>query len=117
MVFPGTNGDEPKQLPTPKQKKRKDPAAIRPANVPAGGLWFAVPQTPASEPKLKREPKQKVKNDPRLVAAARELRDRWLEQVNADPSALSSQGKYEVSRAIAEAAQIRSEPTNLLPAA
>jgi hypothetical protein len=26
-----------------------------------------------------------VKNDPKLVAAARELRDRWLERVNPDP--------------------------------
>ena len=36
--------------------------------------------------------------DPRHVAAARELRDRWLERVNADPSVLDSGGKYDVSR-------------------
>jgi hypothetical protein len=35
----------------------------------------------------------KLKNDPKLVAAAWELRDRWLEQVNADPPALLSQGE------------------------
>ncbi|HEY7089012.1 MAG TPA: hypothetical protein VH518_13035 [Tepidisphaeraceae bacterium] len=34
----------------------------------------------------------------KLAAAARELRDRWLEQVNATP--LVSQAKYEVSRAM-----------------
>jgi hypothetical protein len=28
------------------------------------------------------------------VKAARELRDRWLEKVNEDPSLLSWQGKY-----------------------
>ena len=32
------------------------------------------------------------------VAAARELRDWWLEKVNRDPSVLMSQGKYEVSK-------------------
>jgi hypothetical protein len=42
-----------------------------------------------------------VKNNPRLVAAARELRERWLERVNADPSALSSEGKYDVGKALA----------------
>ena len=57
--------------------------------------------------------KPKAKNDPRLVAAARELRDRWLERVNADPTALPSEGKYDVSRAVTD----RCERTNALPAA
>jgi hypothetical protein len=82
----------------------------------SGGLRFVTPQAPASELKPKREPKrepkQKVKNDPRFVAAARELRDRWLEQVNADPSALSSQGKYDVSKELAAQA-----PTALVASA
>ena len=39
-----------------------------------------------------------MKNDPGHVAAARELRDRWLEKVNADPSPLPSGGKYDVSK-------------------
>jgi hypothetical protein len=47
-----------------------------------------------------REKKPKPKNDPRLVAAARELRDRYLEQVNADPSAMRIEGKYDVSRRV-----------------
>jgi hypothetical protein len=58
-----------------------------------------TPQPVAKKEKLK---KQKVKNDPRLVAAARELRDRWLEKVNEDPSLLlppvSSTAKYDVAR-------------------
>jgi hypothetical protein len=29
-----------------------------------------------------REKRVKAKNDPRLIAAARELKDRWLEHVN-----------------------------------
>ena len=46
-----------------------------------------------------REPRAKVKIDPKYVAAARELRDRYLEQVNADAPALPV-GKYDVSRAL-----------------
>ncbi len=45
--------------------------------------------------------RQKVKPDPAQVAAARELRDRWLEKVNAPGGAsrmIPSQGKYEVSK-------------------
>ena len=33
--------------------------------------------------------------------AARELRDRWLEQVNRDPAALASNGKYDVIKSLA----------------
>jgi hypothetical protein len=40
-----------------------------------------------------------------LVAAARELRDRWLEQVNA--GRLIGAGKYDVSRAIAGAGNVK----------
>jgi hypothetical protein len=40
----------------------------------------------------------KVKLDPRLLRAARELRDRWLEHVNTTP--LLAAGKYDVARAI-----------------
>src|SRR5690348_10512099 len=35
-----------------------------------------------------------------LRTAARELRDRWMERVDADPSLLMPAGKYEVSRAL-----------------
>ena len=47
-------------------------------------------RSPGPEPKPKREPKPKVKNDPRLVAAARELRDRYLEHVNSGQLELES---------------------------
>ncbi len=40
----------------------------------------------------------KQENDPRLVAAARELRDRYLEQVEAGTYLPEPCGKYEVSR-------------------
>ena len=50
--------------------------------------------------KPKREPKPRRKNAPKLVAAARELRDRWLEQVNADESLILPRGKYDVTKAL-----------------
>jgi hypothetical protein len=96
-------------LPALEQKKkhgryahatRKAPA-IPTNTIHAGGLRFTVP-VPDDAPKEKppREKRKAVKNDPRLVAAARELRDRWLEKVNENPLILGSNGKYEVSRAI-----------------
>ena len=67
-----------------------------------GKLWFASSAKPAGE-KRKRAKKEKVKADPAHVAAARELRDRWLERVNADPSILpgGASGKYDVTKALA----------------
>jgi hypothetical protein len=65
----------------------KNDIASRPAPKPA---------EPADKPK--RAPKPKVKNDPKLVAAARELRDRWLKHVNTTP--LIAAGKYDVGRAL-----------------
>ncbi len=59
------------------------------------------------------------KNDPKLVEAARELRDRYLEQVNTNmllpPSAC---GKYDVSRQLEGApSSMKVEPVALLKAA
>jgi hypothetical protein len=55
--------------------------------------------------KVKESRRAGMKNDPKLIAAARELRDRWLEQVNAPGgnALLVGCGKYDVSRAIAGA--------------
>jgi hypothetical protein len=47
------------------------------------------------------------------MAAARELRDRWLEKVNSEPLALAS-GKYDVSRLTD--ATITIEPVKLIAA-
>lgn len=60
---------------------------------------------------------QKVKRayDPRLVTAARELRDRWLEQVNATP--ILPAGKYEVTRQIDGAGRVEAGPMKLIQAA
>ena len=77
----------------------------------AGGQMPEAEALPAKAPKPRR-----AKIDPTLVAAARELRDRWMERVNDDPSALLvRQGKYEVGRALPGP---RPESTRLLlPAA
>ena len=55
-------------------------------------------------PKPKREAKPRHKNDPKYVKAARELRDRYLEQVNTDRMLPAANGKYDVSRQLASRA-------------
>jgi hypothetical protein len=59
-------------------------------------LSFA-PIAPVKVEKL-REKKAKVKADPKLVAAARELRDRWLEHVNEGRMLIEGAGKYDLVR-------------------
>ena len=71
----------------------------------------------AEKPKhrRKREPRR---NDPRLVAAARELRDRYLEEVNRPGSVHqlnATAARYDVSRAIT--AEARLPGVEMLPAA
>src|SRR5262249_35034191 len=73
---------QPRQLegPAARATPKKKPAVLfKPAPL-SGGLWFAPPVVPeAKAEKPKRAKKPKVKNDPKFIAAARELRDRWLE--------------------------------------
>lgn len=114
IVLPGSPPMEPgaptalpigEVEPKPKRSaaKKPKPATKRPAYVAPGGLWVAPPKptaeeikaAKAAEPKPKRE---KQKNDPKLVAAAREFRDRYLDEVNSGRHMLESAGKYEVSR-------------------
>src|SRR4051794_24826666 len=69
------------------------------AVVTAGGIRYIergdyVPEPVPEKPKRVAKPRQK--NDPRHVAAARELRDRWLEQVNSGQYQPQFAGKYEV---------------------
>ena len=122
LILPGAP-IETNALPQPKR-----PAAPRPTLVEApkpfrrNGLMFDIPQQGEVLPEAKpvKEPKpeaEKVKRvcDPRLASAARELRDRWLEQVNATP--LLPQGKYEVSRLIDSSVRVEVEPMRLLEAA
>jgi hypothetical protein len=66
------------------------------------------------KPKKPRAPKQK--HDPKYLAAARDLRDMYLEQVNTERMLPGATGKYDVSRQLA-AAPTRVEPVALLKAA
>jgi len=73
------------------------PGYVAPALPPA--VAPSVPLFPDSTKIREKTPKVKV--DPKLVAAARELRDRWLEHVNAGGMRIEGARKYDVVRAIA----------------
>jgi len=95
--------------------------SIQPATITSGRLQFfgALP-TMTVDAKTKNRVKQpkakKAKHDPQLVAKARELRDKYLEQYNAMPPALSN-GKYDVAREIDTSMQIEFvEPVKQLAA-
>ena len=101
VLPPGAQDESVKK---PRAKKEK-PALVKPPARPSGGLWFAPPKPAPGGPEAKaaakaEKPKrEKFRNDPKMVEAARELRDRYIEQINAGlllpPSA---NGKYDVSR-------------------
>jgi hypothetical protein len=74
----------------------------------------------AEKPKRPRRKRPRRKHDPKYIAAARELRDRYLEEMNAPGSDFSlppaAHGKYDVSRQL-ESAPTELEQTPLLDAA
>lgn len=77
--------------------RERKPKAATPTR-PRGGLYFGPP--PAAEPDgAPPKPKRVKKASPELAAKARELRDRYLEQFNAQPPALPS-GKYYLTRQV-----------------
>ncbi len=96
---------------------------VRQGELPASALTEAMeaerqasapPSSLVKKTKTSR-PKPAKKADPRHVALARELRDKWLEQANAEPGLLLPRGKYEVSRQlVTRAAPV---PLPSLPAA
>jgi hypothetical protein len=115
-------------------KRQESEAKARAATVAVGGLRFAAaPETTsgAKHEDCEKKAKTAMKNDPRLIAAARELRDRWMEQVAAQPGLIlpaPGSAKYEVSRAMGTGGDATSvealpvgagggEPVRLLPAA
>ncbi len=75
-----------------------------------------APDELMAEPKVKREKKPRQKVDPEHAKAARELRDRYLEQVNADRLLPGAVGKWDVSRQL-ETPPAKLEPAKLLNAA
>jgi hypothetical protein len=109
-------GAQDESVRAPRLKKPKAPVAVvKPSSIRIGGLRaIPKPLTPEEKAAMKaakaekpKPPREKFKNDPKMVAAARELRDRYMEQVNCDPAAMlppSACGKYDVSRQIEAAA-------------
>jgi hypothetical protein len=105
------SADAPKRLPgstrAPKAERRTPMSR---------GLFFELPK--AEKPKRAKAAKVKQKHDPKLVSAARELRDRYLEHVNADPMALEAPGgKYDVCKSSAGSrlGQIEATPIKQTP--
>ena len=136
LVFPippGTHWSDAKPVILPRDTQRQslqlEEARPRKAHKPtvlqsvkrtplSGGLQFAPAVESIKTEKPKREKKPKLKNDARFVAAARELRDRYLEQVNSEPMILDH-GKYEVSRmtdTTMQAESIQAMPMKMLAA-
>ena len=80
--------------------KRKPPApAVQVGTLGGWGIGKKVETVTKEKPKREKPIKVKQKNDPKLVKASRELRDRYLEEINQNPI-LESHGKYEVSRMV-----------------
>jgi ribosomal protein S18 acetylase RimI-like enzyme len=76
------------------EEEEEEEVAPPPPRRNPGGFYFGPP-----EPVKKPKPKKIKKVNPELASKARELRDKYLEQFNAMPPALSN-GKYEVARQI-----------------
>ena len=95
------------------------------AVITRGGVRYidredAPAEEEASKPKRTRKAGPRRKNDPKYVAAARELRDRYLEEMNTPGSEFclppAAHGKYDVSRQL-DAAPSTLQETHLLDAA
>ncbi len=100
------------RAPTPNPRKRPyivfGPPPAMPTPAPEPTLTATIADDRVTSPaggKGVEEPKprrQKRKADPKLITAARELRDRWLEAVESQPDLLLPQGKYDLARALPE---------------
>jgi hypothetical protein len=93
------------------------------AVITANGLRYVDRGDYVPEPKAKRGPRAAAgKNDTKLAAAARELRDRYLEHINRGAGvAADAIGRYRVSRGIEGGAipmpgKIAAKPVHSLPA-
>jgi hypothetical protein len=107
---------------TPKPRKKKpDPQTMSPP-VKHGPRQYGAPSAvvaPAAKvaEKIKPPKKEKAKADPKLVSAARELRDRYLERVNDTPDALPAPiGRYDVTRALPALSAVEGPATATAPA-
>jgi hypothetical protein len=86
-----------------RKKPKTDEAAARklgPCRIAMSRMSFAAPAAPVETVEPTRPKRAKVKADPELIAKARELRDKYLEQANEAVGMIASAGKYEVSRQV-----------------
>jgi len=104
VILPGEEGQ--KKLDAPRDPSIRNPKSAASSSAKPGilttaaiGLRFA-PVAPPTAVKKPRDRKPKRKNDPRLVAATRELKDRWLEHANAGGMRIEGVGKYDLTRAL-----------------
>ncbi len=123
------------ELPAPKPKqiasRKVKGSNAKPVGPPPGKMGILVggkikyvdrpgyvPEKPVKAPRVKAEKAPAPKFDSKYLAGARELRDRYLEQVNCEGSSggVFPGAKYEVSRALENPASL-SKPTLLLAAA
>jgi hypothetical protein len=96
------------------RRRKRVVIGMKQKSINTGGLRFQSPEEQAdqdarlkraaSKATRKRRRPTKTTNDPKHVAAARDLRDRFLEAVQRDPSLLLEHGKYDVRRALPETA-------------
>jgi hypothetical protein len=99
-----TKGSGIGDCPRPNKGHAAKPRAI--LTTAAIGMRFApvAPALPAPQEKKPTPKKPRAtRNDPKLAAAARDLRDRWLEQVKAGGAGVAqieSRAKYDVVRAL-----------------
>src|SRR4051794_35175662 len=89
-----------KALPSPKRKRGTGSSfSPHPSSlISSGGLRFASPTTALAKTEPSKRSRQKLKNDPKLIAAARELRDRWRERVNSGQDLPQAAAKYDLTR-------------------
>jgi hypothetical protein len=101
----------------PKSRDLKSKSAAAVSRPPSRGVWVAPPPptkeqiAAAKKEKAKQKaPRTRMKNDPKLVAAAREFRDRYLEEVNSGRFLPPSNGKYDISRQLIAAPVMEQMP-------
>jgi len=96
--------------------------SIRPNRELTGGKVASTDESMVvnhpEQSKSKCDPKRSTtKCDPKVIAAARELRDRYLEQINSTECALMPVGKYELSKPIESKSLVSTSPDLLQIAA
>ncbi len=105
----------------PTKTKRRKPAKKNPTLPPeptglsSGGFRFSSPapvEVVEETLPVVKEKVERPKNDPKLVKKVRELRDHYLEHINAGDFALPDYGKYDVARVLPDA---KSHETEFAP--